>query len=130
MLLITNSWQTIIQKVELVVKIRLIVNLNSNKLKKHVSSHVRPRVKFKKKQNDALILLDRGESIFLTGPGGVGKTAVLKSFIANSNKRVAVTSTTGASAVILNGSTLHSFLGIGHGRTLGLVLSWTGYCSR
>ena len=96
--------------------------LNSNKLKKHVSSHVRPRVKFKKKQNDALILLDRGESIFLTGPGGVGKTAVLKSFIANSNKRVAVTSTTGASAVILNGSTLHSFLGIGHGRKSVSVL--------
>ena len=69
----------------------------------------------KKKQSKALSLLEDGQSIFLTGPGGVGKTAVLKTFINSSTMNIAVTSTTGTSALLLNGTTLHSFLGIGLG---------------
>lgn len=69
----------------------------------------------KKKQSEALSLLEDGQNIFLTGPGGVGKTAVLKTFINSSTMNIAVTSTTGTSALLLNGTTLHSFLGIGLG---------------
>lgn len=78
--------------------------------------HQRSRnVTMKDKQRKALTLLQEGQSVFLTGPGGVGKTAVLKSFISNACVNVAVTSTTGTSALLLNGTTLHSFLGIGLG---------------
>jgi len=75
------------------------------------------RIVLRKKQANALSLILDGKSLFLTGPGGVGKTAVLKAFVANAtSKKIAVTSTTGTSAILLNGTTLHSFLGIGLGR--------------
>jgi ATP-dependent DNA helicase PIF1 len=73
-------------------------------------------VPMKKKQAHALALLENGESVFLTGPGGVGKTAVLRTFATNCSVNVAITSTTGTSALLLNGTTLHSFLGIGLGK--------------
>lgn len=73
-------------------------------------------VPMKEKQRIALSLLEDGKSVFLTGPGGVGKTAVLKSFASNCSVNVAITSTTGTSALLLNGTTLHSFLGIGLGK--------------
>lgn len=73
-------------------------------------------VPMKMKQREALSLLEDGQSVFLTGPGGVGKTAVLKSFASNASVNIAITSTTGTSALLLNGTTLHSFLGIGLGK--------------
>lgn len=74
------------------------------------------RITLKDKQLKALTLLENGQNVFLTGPGGVGKTAVLKSFITTACINIAVTSTTGTSALLLNGTTLHSFLGIGLGK--------------
>ena len=73
-------------------------------------------VPLKDKQRSALALLANKESLFLTGPGGVGKTAVLKYFASNCTSNVAITSTTGTSAILLKGTTLHSFLGIGLGK--------------
>ena len=73
-------------------------------------------VPLRDKQRRALALLANKKSLFLTGPGGVGKTAVLKYFASNCNSNVAITSTTGTSAILLNGTTLHSFLGIGLGK--------------
>jgi len=75
------------------------------------------------KQKYALECMKRGQNIFLTGPGGVGKTLVIKMFAdwARNDKyklfdnAVAVTSTTGSSAVLIGGTTLHSFAGIGLG---------------
>lgn len=57
-----------------------------------------------------------GENTLLTGPAGSGKTHVLNQFIAQakrSGKTVAVTATTGLAATHLNGSTIHSWSGIG-----------------
>lgn len=57
-----------------------------------------------------------GESVFLTGPAGTGKTFVLREFIRHSRasgKHVAVTATTGIAATHLGGSTIHSWSGIG-----------------
>lgn len=68
------------------------------------------------KQNLALAILDAGHSVFLTGPAGSGKTFVLNQFIKNSRqngKSVAVTASTGLAATHLNGSTIHSWSGIG-----------------
>jgi len=75
-------------------------------------------IKLKPKQNDAFSHLVKGDSIFLTGPAGVGKTAVIKMFMKayKDIRQIAVTSTTGTSALLLNGTTLHSYLGIGLGK--------------
>ena len=69
-------------------------------------------------QKRAYDLLSEGKSIFLTGAGGSGKSAVVKVFVKNFMKKmsIAVTSTTGTSALLVNGTTLHSYLGIGMGK--------------
>ena len=67
-------------------------------------------------QNLALEILLAGESAFLTGPAGSGKTFVLNQFIkiARANSRsVAVTATTGLAASHLGGTTIHAWSGMG-----------------
>ncbi|MEI7819198.1 MAG: PIF1 family ATP-dependent DNA helicase [bacterium] len=61
------------------------------------------------------IMLD-GHSVLLTGAAGAGKTFVLLDFIRRAKaegKKVAVTATTGLAATHLNGTTIHSWSGIG-----------------
>lgn len=74
--------------------------------------------KLNPKQEEAYSKLKQGNSIFITGAGGVGKTALIKTFmkVYENNIKIAVTSTTGTSALLLNGSTIHSYLGIGYGK--------------
>ena len=81
-------------------------------------------LKLKPKQQEAFSLLERGENVFLTGPAGTGKTSVIKMFFKKYNKYrdIAVTSTTGTSALLLNGTTIHSYLGIGYGNESVLSL--------
>lgn len=67
-------------------------------------------------QQLALDIMMRGESVFLTGPAGSGKTYVLNQFISRARKEgmvVAVTATTGLAATHLNGTTIHAWSGIG-----------------
>lgn len=67
-------------------------------------------------QGLALEIMLSGESVFLTGPAGSGKTYVLGQFIKlakNKGKKVSVTATTGLAATHLGGSTIHSWAGIG-----------------
>lgn len=67
-------------------------------------------------QDLALRILLAGHSALLTGPAGSGKTYVLLEFIRRSKKlgkSVAVTATTGLAATHLNGSTIHSWSGLG-----------------
>lgn len=57
-----------------------------------------------------------GESVFLTGPAGSGKTYALNQFIKlakHDGKHVSVTATTGLAASHLGGTTIHSWSGIG-----------------
>lgn len=64
----------------------------------------------------ALEIMLSGESVFLTGPAGAGKTFVLNQFIKlakHEGKHVSVTATTGLAASHLGGTTIHSWSGIG-----------------
>ena len=62
----------------------------------------------------------QGHNIFITGPGGTGKSALIKmiyNHAYNKFKNIQVTALTGCAAVLLNckAKTLHSWAGIGLG---------------
>lgn len=67
-------------------------------------------------QSEALDILKMGHNVFLTGPAGSGKTYVLRAYIAYLKKHkvpVAITATTGIAATHMDGTTIHSWAGIG-----------------
>lgn len=67
-------------------------------------------------QNDALELLKMGHNVYLTGQAGSGKTFVLNAYIKYLKEHgigVGVTASTGIAATHMNGTTIHSFAGIG-----------------
>ncbi|MBW3243372.1 AAA family ATPase [Epibacterium sp. DP7N7-1] len=69
---------------------------------------------FNSEQEAALDLLEDGESVFITGGAGVGKTALINEFVRrNPNRPIARLGTTGNAAQLIGGQTLHSFLGLG-----------------
>ena len=78
-------------------------------------------IKLVDKQNEAFSLMVDGHNVFLTGSAGTGKTSCIKLFmkIYKDQKIMGVTSTTGISALLFGGTTLHSFLGIGLGDKSG-----------
>ncbi len=68
------------------------------------------------KQSQALSVMLGGESVFLTGPPGAGKTFVLNEFVKRATKKgktVAVTASTGIAATHIGGTTIHSWSGLG-----------------
>ncbi|MDP3560095.1 MAG: AAA family ATPase [Legionellaceae bacterium] len=73
------------------------------------------------KQEDAFNLLKMGKNIFLTGAAGSGKTYLLNQYIRylkDHHVKVAVTASTGIAATHLQGTTIHSWSGIGVRDTL------------
>jgi ATP-dependent DNA helicase PIF1 len=67
---------------------------------------------FTSDQLRALGALDSGESVFLTGRAGTGKSTVVNSWL-NNHPNVPRLASTGIAAVNISGRTLHSFFGIG-----------------
>src|ERR1700745_441792 len=68
------------------------------------------------RQAQALQVMLSGESVFLTGAPGAGKTYVLNQFIKRAvrqGKTVAVTASTGIAATHIGGTTIHSWSGLG-----------------
>lgn len=63
--------------------------------------------------DDIKSLVDQRKNIFLTGPGGVGKSYYVKKLKDVYGQRINITSTTGVSSYNLMGRTIHSFSGIG-----------------
>ena len=74
------------------------------------------------KQDYAFKKMITGTNIFITGPGGTGKSYLINHFIEYLKKiridprSYAITSTTGLSGMLINGQTLHSMAGIGIGQ--------------
>lgn len=74
--------------------------------------------KMNTKQQEVFSLVQQGHNVLLTGPAGTGKTYTMKHIIdwAHSRyKKTGVTASTGMAAYLLQGKTIHSFLGIGLG---------------
>ena len=67
-------------------------------------------------QKEALTILKMGHNVFLTGQAGSGKTYLLNQYVEYLKRwsvGVAVTASTGIAATHLNGTTIHSWAGIG-----------------
>ena len=68
-----------------------------------------------KTQNNALELLKKGESVFITGEAGTGKSFLLNTFInllRSNKKKYMITAPTGIGAINVGGATLHRTFGI------------------
>ena len=60
-----------------------------------------------------LNLISTKKSVFITGPGGVGKSFLIKSIKSLLKKKlVCVTALTGCAAILIDGTTLHSWSGL------------------
>jgi ATP-dependent DNA helicase PIF1 len=72
-----------------------------------------------KLQAASLIAMLEGKNVFLTGSAGTGKSYIVKRFfeiVQKGNKTIAITSTTGVSALLINGVTIHKWSGIHLGK--------------
>lgn len=72
------------------------------------------------KQQKAFDLIMAGKNLLITAPAGTGKSFLIEHYCRTMLARtpaakIGVTATTGCSALLLGGQTLHSFLGIGLG---------------
>jgi ATP-dependent DNA helicase PIF1 len=71
-------------------------------------------------QRAAVVAIMAGHNVFLTGPGGTGKSFAVETLkeVAPREMKIAVTAMTGCAALLLGGGakTLHSWAGIGLGR--------------
>lgn len=95
---------------------------SGNKYKKSNSKTRKASIKWTDEQNKVLVHVRNGQSVFITGSAGTGKTVLLKQIIKILKKtygksRVFVTASTGIAACAIGGQTVHSFagIGIGHG---------------
>jgi ATP-dependent DNA helicase PIF1 len=87
-------------------------------IKEEIKEEIKEDIILNKKQQQAYDKFIEGNNIFITGPGGTGKTITLKKIInycKENNKKYGVTATTGSAALLINGKTIHSYLGIGIG---------------
>jgi ATP-dependent DNA helicase PIF1 len=75
-------------------------------------------------QQAVIIAVMKGKNVFFSGAGGTGKSHLLRVFFALLPEKTAFfTATSGLSAVNIDGTTIHSFAGIGHGDESAMVLA-------
>lgn len=77
---------------------------------------------FTNDQLSAIGAIKNGKNVMITGPGGTGKTTIInhlstmKDVARPRGAYMGLTAMTGAAAVLIGGTTLHSYLGIGLGK--------------
>jgi len=80
----------------------------------------------KKKEKLISLVFDKKRNIFLSGPGGVGKTYNIKNYIQpeaiKRGKILHITSTTGVSALSIGGTTIHRWAGIKIGKESAITI--------
>ena len=87
-----------------------------------VAEYLRPMELLNEEQRRAFDAVMAGRSVFITGPGGTGKSFLLQTIYANykgrTGSQIAITALTGCAALLLGpwAKTLHSWSGIGLGR--------------
>ena len=74
------------------------------------------------KQKEAYNAMNNGLNVFISGPGGSGKSHVINLFVKSykedkegNNNKLYVTSSTGLSSLLINGITINQYAGIGTG---------------
>jgi ATP-dependent DNA helicase PIF1 len=66
----------------------------------------------------------KGENVFITGGAGVGKSYLVNKIVQRlANKNPGVCAMTGCAALLINGVTLHSYLGIGLAKEAAVTLA-------
>ena len=82
-------------------------------------------MQFSEEQHLAFNAYLEGKNVFLTGPGGTGKSHWIKRVYANCKKTIQVCALTGCAAILLecNAKTLHSWSGIGKGDNCDKAIS-------
>lgn len=91
---------------------------------KYLTNNSPNGINLTKKQKEAYKKMINGKSIFLTGSAGTGKTKLIQLFSQefSGKKVIGLTSTTGTSALLIGGTTLHSYTGIKLGTACAAVL--------
>lgn len=77
------------------------------------------------KQIEALEHVKNNRNLFLTGSAGTGKSFTIKEivrYLEINNINYGLTALTGCAAVLINGQTIHSFLGLGISRDLKTII--------
>jgi ATP-dependent exoDNAse (exonuclease V) alpha subunit len=77
------------------------------------------------KQFEALEIVKNNRNLFLTGSAGTGKSFTIKEivrYLEINNIKYGLTALTGCAAVLINGQTIHSFLGLGISRDLKTII--------
>lgn len=77
------------------------------------------------KQIEALEIVKNNRNLFLTGSAGTGKSFTIKEivrYLDSNNIIYGLTALTGCAAVLINGQTIHSFLGLGISRDLNTII--------
>jgi ATP-dependent DNA helicase PIF1 len=92
---------------------------SKKKTKKREPRKPRTRIKWTDEQKQIISAISKGNSVFVTGSGGTGKTLLVEHIIKVLKKchrpsRVFATASTGVAACAIGGQTLHSFAGIGY----------------
>jgi ATP-dependent DNA helicase PIF1 len=79
-------------------------------------------IQLTEKQANAFECMKNGNNTFLTGPGGTGKSFLLKCFIEwyrlnkeHDRAKIYITSTTGLSSLLIDGITINRYSGVGTG---------------
>ena len=92
--------------------IKKIPEVNNNNIEKMEND-----IELSKEQQYSYYKFMNGENLFITGPGGTGKTRLIKKLVENAKKNeknIAICAMTGCAAILLNcnARTLHSWSGI------------------